>query len=215
VRDDPEHPLRQGRQPLRLHAPLRRRAGGQAEYLRVPLAHYGPIKVREGPPDTRFLFLSDVLPTAWQAVAYADVPDGGTVAVWGLGPIGQMCGRIAFRFGAQRVLGVDRVPARLAMAQRHGIETIDFAPVDDPVETVRELTGGRGADSVIDAVGMEAEGSAVERFLQAARVQADRFHALRRAHDAVRRGGTLSVTGVYAGYMQKKEDGSIKVVLEP
>jgi len=175
--------------------------GGQAELLRVPHAHYGPVKVAEGPPDERFLYLSDVLPTAWQAVVYADIPPGGTVAVWGLGPIGQMCSRIAFDRGAGRVIGVDQVPERLAMAQRHGIETLDFASVGDVVQIVREMTDGRGADSVIDAVGMEAEGSAFERVLQATKVQADRFHALRRSHDAVRRGGTLSIVGVYAGYM--------------
>ena len=175
--------------------------GGQAEYLRVPLAHYGPIKVPEGPPDERFLYLSDVLPTAWQAVAYADVPPGGTVGVWGLGPIGQMCARIASHVGAGRVIGVDRVPERLALARRHGVETVDFASVDDPVDVVRELTGGRGADSVIDAVGMEAEGSVVERVLQKSKIQIDRTHALRQSHDAVRRGGTLSLSGVYAGYV--------------
>ncbi len=175
--------------------------GGQAEYLRVPQAHYGPIKVPEGPPDTRFLYLSDVVPTAWQAVAYAHVPDDGTVAVFGLGPIGQMCCRIALHQGAGRVIGVDRVPERLAMAQRHGVETVDFAAVGDVVQVVREMTDGRGADSVIDAVGMEAEGSVVERLLQASKIQADRFHALRWSHDSVRRGGTLSLTGVYAGYV--------------
>jgi threonine dehydrogenase-like Zn-dependent dehydrogenase len=177
-------------------------AGGQADYLRVPQAQYGPIKVPAGPPDGRFLFLSDVLPTAWQAVEYADVRDGGTVAVWGLGPIGQMAARIAFRLGAGRVLGVDAVPERLAMAQRHGVETIDHESAGDVVEVVRELTDGRGADAVIDAVGLEADGSAFEAALQATKLQIDRFHALRRCHDAVRRGGTLSVVGVYAGYIQ-------------
>jgi threonine dehydrogenase-like Zn-dependent dehydrogenase len=175
--------------------------GGQAELLRVPLAHYGPIKVPEGPADERFLYLSDVLPTAWQAVVYAEIPDGGTIAVFGLGPIGQMCARIARHHGAARVIGVDHVPERLAMAHRHGIETVDFRAVGDVVEVIRAMTDGRGADSVIDAVGMEADGSSVERVLQAAKLQADRFHALRRAHDAVRRGGTLSITGVYSGYL--------------
>ncbi len=174
--------------------------GGQAEYLRVPMAHYGPLKVPDGTPDERYLFLSDVLPTAWQAVAYAEIPAGGTVAVFGLGPIGQMCARIAFQQGAERVIGVDQVPERLAMAQRHGVETVDFGAVGDVVAVVREMTGGRGADSVIDAVGMEAEGSTIERALQATKVQVDRLHALRLSHDSVRRGGTLSVTGVYAGY---------------
>jgi threonine dehydrogenase-like Zn-dependent dehydrogenase len=176
-------------------------AGGQAELLRVPQAHYGPIKVPDGPPDDRFLFLSDVLPTAWQAVAYADVPDGGTLAVFGLGPIGQMCCRVGLHHGA-RVIGVDQVPERLGLAQRYGVETIDFGAVGDVVVVIRDLTEGRGADSVIDAVGMEADGSSIEGLLQATRLQADRFHALRRAHDAVRRGGTLSICGVYGGYVQ-------------
>ena len=175
--------------------------GGQAELLRVPQAHYGPIKVPEGPPDERFLYLSDVLPTAWQAVVYADVPEGGTVAVFGLGPIGQMCVRVALQRGAGRVIAVDQVPERLALAQRFGAETIDFGAAGDVVALIRELTDGRGADSVVDAVGMEAEGSVFEAVLQATRIQADRFHALRRAHDAVRRGGTLSLSGVYAGYV--------------
>jgi threonine dehydrogenase-like Zn-dependent dehydrogenase len=176
--------------------------GGQAEYVRVPFASYGLIKVPDGGSDDRFLFLSDVLPTAWQAVVYADIPPGGTVAVWGLGPIGQMCARIAFHHGAGRVLGVDKVPERLAMAQRHDVETIDYEAAGDVVSLVRELTDGRGADSVIDAVGFEADGSAFEAVLQASRLQLDRYHALRRAHDAVRRGGTLSITGVYTGYVQ-------------
>ena len=184
-------------------------AGAQAEYLRVPQAHYGPVKVPEGPPETRFLYFSDVVPTAWQAVAYAEIRPGGTLAVFGLGPVGQMCARIALHLGAGRVIGVDRIPERLAMAERHGVETLDFAAIDDVVRAVRELTEGRGADSVVDAVGMEAEGSVVERALQATRVQADRFHALRRAHDAVRRGGTLSITGVYAGYMQMFNIGDL------
>ncbi len=184
-------------------------AGGQAECLRVPLAHYGPIKVPEGPPDSRFLFLSDVLPTAWQAVRYANVPEGGTLAVWGLGPIGQMAARVGLRLGAGRVLGVDAVPERLAMAQRHGIETIDYESAGDVVAVVHELTDGRGADSVIDAVGLEAEGSVFEAALQATRLQIDRFHALRRCHDAVRRGGTLSISGVYAGYMQMFNIGDL------
>ena len=183
--------------------------GGQAEYLRVPQAHYGPIKVPDGPPDDQFLYLSDVLPTAWQAVAYADIPSRGTVAIFGLGSIGQMCARIAFHFGAGRVIGVDQVPERLALAARHGVETIDFASVGDVVAVIREMTAGRGADSVIDAVGMEAAGSAFEHVLQTLKIQADRFYALRRSHDALRRGGTLSITGVYAGYVNMFNIGDL------
>ncbi len=175
--------------------------GAQAEYLRVPQAHFGPLKVPDGPPDTRFLFLSDVLPTAWQAVAYADVAPGTSVGVWGLGPVGQMCARIARYRGAARVVGVDQVPERLAMAARHGAHTIDFAQVDDVTEAVWEITDGWGLDAVIDAVGMEAAGSRMDSVLQATKLQPDKLHALHTALGAVRRGGTLSVTGLYGGAM--------------
>jgi threonine dehydrogenase-like Zn-dependent dehydrogenase len=175
--------------------------GGQAEYLRVPQAQFGPVKVPEGPPDERFLFLSDVLPTAWQAVAYADVPEGGTLAVWGLGPIGQMCCRIALHRGAGRVIGVDLVPERLEMAQRHGVETVEVSKVDDAATAVREMTG-RGADAAIDAVGMEASGSKLDSLLQATKLQMDRLEALRTCMGSIRRGGTLSISGVYVGLEQ-------------
>jgi threonine dehydrogenase-like Zn-dependent dehydrogenase len=176
--------------------------GGQAEFLRVPQAHFGPLPVTSDAPDHRFLFLSDVLPTAWQAVVYADVPQGATVAIYGLGPIGQMCARIARHRGAGRVLALDSVPERLAMAARHGAETIDTDGVDDAHEAVLELTEGRGADSVIDAVGMEAHGSTLDAFLQATKLQLDRTHALWQCMRSVRRGGTLSLSGVYAGPVQ-------------
>jgi threonine dehydrogenase-like Zn-dependent dehydrogenase len=175
--------------------------GGQAEYLRVPFANYGPIPVPEGPPDSRFLFLSDVLPTAWQGVEYADVPPGGTVGLWGLGPIGQMASRIALHRGAGRVLGIDSVPERLAMARRHGVETIDFEAVDSVVDVVRELTDGRGVDSAIDAVGMEAHATFVGRTLQATKLLPDRIGALLQAARSLRRGGTLSLSGVYVGFL--------------
>jgi len=174
--------------------------GGQAEYLRVPFANYGPIKVPNGPPDERFLFLSDVLPTAWQAVVYADVPREGTLAVFGLGPIGQMCVRVARHLGAGRVLGVDVVPERLELARRWGAETIDARDGKVPGR-IRELTGGRGADSVVDAVGMEARAGPVSRLLQALKVKPDIYSALRPAALSVRRGGTLSLTGVYVGLL--------------
>ncbi len=134
--------------------------GAQAELLRVPQAQFMPIKVPEGPADERFLFLSDVLPTAWQSVVYADVPDGGTLLVLGLGPIGEMATRIALHQGI-RVIAVDLVPERLARARSRGAEVIDLDAVDDVAEEVRSRTQGRGADSVIDAVGMEAHGSPV------------------------------------------------------
>lgn len=190
--------------------------GAQAEYLRVPQAHYGPMKVPEGPPDDRFVYLSDVLPTAWQAVAYADVPRGGTVAVLGLGPIGDMACRIAKARGAERVFGVDLVPERLARARRRGVETYDlrgFHHEKDLVAAIQDETDGRGPDAVIDAVGTEAHGSAVARLVQqtaavmpralsgpfAERFSVDRLAALYTAIDLVRRGGTISLSGVYGG----------------
>src|SRR4051794_28928616 len=173
--------------------------GGQAEFLRVPQAHFGPIKVPHGPPDERFLFLSDVLPTSWQAAKYADIPPGGTVVVYGLGPIGQMSARVARHLGAGRVIGFDRVPERLAMAERHGVETVNVDEVGDPTNAVWELTSGRGADSVIDAVGMEAGGSLADSLLTTTKLQTDKMLALHHAMGSVRRGGTLSLSGVYAG----------------
>jgi threonine dehydrogenase-like Zn-dependent dehydrogenase len=189
--------------------------GGQAEYLRVPQAHFGPIKVPEGPPDERFLFLSDVLPTSWQAAEYAAIPEGGTAAVFGLGPIGQMSARIALHKGASRIFGVDTVPERLEMASRHGIEPIDGDRHDDVPAAIREMTDGRGPDSVIDAVGMEAHGSPGAEMMQKAtgmlpdavaakaveHFATDRLAALTECFDTVRRGGTVSISGVYGGQL--------------
>ena len=186
--------------------------GGQAEYLRVPQAHFGPVKVPQGPPDERFVYLSDVLPTAWQAVEYAAIPDGGSVAVLGLGPIGQMCSRIARHSGA-RVIGVDLVPERLALARKYDIEVIDAGETAEVPAAIRELTGGRGTDSVIEAVGMEAHGDTVGKAAHQAaallpdavaqkvieKAGIDRMRALYDAIEAVRRGGTLSISGVYGG----------------
>src|SRR3954468_8479266 len=187
--------------------------GGQAEFLRVPQAQYGPVKVPEGPPDDRFVYLSDVLPTAWQAVEYADVPDGGTLLVLGLGPIGEMATRVGQHRG-YRVLAVDLVPDRLERARSHGVEVYDLREHDDDlVDVVREATDGRGPDSVLDAVGMEAHGAPVAKAMQQmtgllpAPVQrklmetagVDRLHALYLAIELVRRGGTISISGVYGG----------------
>src|SRR5581483_60852 len=187
--------------------------GGQAEYLRVPQAHFGPIKVPEGPPDERFVYLSDVLPTAWQAVEYAAVPDGGTLAVFGLGPIGQMSARIALHHGASEVFGIDLVPERLEMARRHGVHAIDLRAHDDIAEALRSLTDGRGPDSVIDAVGMEAHGAPLGKLAQTLagmlpdaiaekmieKAGVDRLSVLHATIDTVRRGGTISLSGVYGG----------------
>ncbi|CAN5232438.1 zinc-dependent alcohol dehydrogenase [soil metagenome] len=186
--------------------------GGQAEYLRVPQAHFGPVKVpeeAEDTPDERFLYLSDVLPTAWQAVAYADTPQGGTLGVWGLGPIGQMCARIAMHQGVGRVIGVDNVPERLDMAARYGVETVDFRAVDRVRDVVLEMTEGRGVDAGIDAVGMEASGSAIGSLLQATKLQLDRATALRECMSSIRRGGTLSISGVYTGPIQAFQLGDL------
>ncbi len=189
--------------------------GGQAEFLRVPQAHFGPIKVPEGGPDERYLFLSDVLPTAWQAVDYAAIPKGGSVAVFGLGPIGQMCARIARHQGAEKVFGVDNVPERLEMARRNGIEAIDSDQEEDIAAAIRELTDGRGPDSTIDAVGMEAHGAHGAKMAQTItgllpdsvaakmteKAAVDRLSALLACIDTVRRGGTVSISGVYGGQL--------------
>ena len=174
--------------------------GAQAEYLRVPQAHFGPVKVPDGPPDDRFLYLSDVLPTAWQAVVYADLALGDTVGVWGLGPVGQMCVRIALHLGAGRVIAVDQVPERLRLAEDWGAETVDFSTVDDVTDAIWELTDARGVDRGIDAVGMEAAGSSADSVLTAVKVQTDKLVALRNCVGSIRRGGTLSISGVYSGH---------------
>jgi threonine dehydrogenase-like Zn-dependent dehydrogenase len=186
--------------------------GGQAEFLRVPQAQFGPIKVPEGPSDERFVYLSDVLPTSWQAVDYAAIPDGGSVTVFGLGPIGQMSARVARHLG-HRVIAVDGVPERLEMARRHGIEVLDTEDCDDVPSAVRDLTDGRGTDSVIDAVGMEAHGSSTAKAAQSVTnvlpdaaagammktMGVDRLSVFNQAIETVRRGGTLSISGVYGG----------------
>ena len=187
--------------------------GGQAEYLRVPQAQFGPIKVPDGHPDERYLFLSDVLTTSWQAAQWADIQRGDTVLVTGLGPIGQMSARIARHLGAGRVIAVDQVPERIAMAQRNGIEVLNFDEIDDIPAAVLDMTSGRGADSVIEAVGMEAHGTP----FQAAAIKGagllpdalarkatetfgvDQMGALRTAFASVRRAGTISIIGVYGG----------------
>ena len=186
--------------------------GGQAELLRVPFADFLPVRVPDGPPDERFLYLSDVLPTAWQGVEYADVPEGGTLMVLGAGPIGDMATRIALHRGLE-VIVVDRVPERLARVAARGAHTLNLDEVDDIGEAARELTGGRGPDAVHEAVGMEAHGSPIAEAAQKSlrflpkKVQelmmktmsVERLDALYTAFDAVRRGGTVSISGVYGG----------------
>ncbi|MEV5694803.1 zinc-dependent alcohol dehydrogenase [Micromonospora globbae] len=187
--------------------------GGQAEYLRVPHAQFGPITVPDAGPDERWLYLSDILPTAWQAVKYADTPPGGTLAVFGLGPVGQFCARVGLHLGAGRVIGLDLVPERLEMARRYGVEVLDVRDLDDVPGTLVDMVDGRGPDAVIDAVGMEAHGSPAGKLAQAAagllpdrlaqamtdRVGVDRLSVLHAALKSVRRGGTVSLSGVYGG----------------
>ncbi len=193
--------------------------GGQAQFLRVPQAQFGPIKIPHGTPDEQFLYLSDVLPTAYQAVAYADTPGEGTLAVLGLGPVGQFAARIARHLGIARVIGVDPVPERRAVAERFGVETLDLDQGQDTASALIDIVDGRGPDAVIDAVGMEAHGHEEARsnklaevgqktagLLPAALAQkitdkaaVDRLDALRAAAKAVRRGGTVSISGVYGG----------------
>jgi threonine dehydrogenase-like Zn-dependent dehydrogenase len=190
--------------------------GAQAEYLRVPMAHVGPQLVpNDGSPDEKWLFLSDVLPTAWQGVQQADVKPGDTVAVLGLGPIGQMAARMALHLGAERVLGVDEVPERLALAQKYGVETIDLSAVDDVVDELLARTAGRGPDGVVECVGMEAAGSPATKAAHTAigllpdavarplmdKVGVDRMAALHTAVRACRRGGAVALLGVYGGEM--------------
>jgi threonine dehydrogenase-like Zn-dependent dehydrogenase len=188
-------------------------SGGQAQYARVPQAQYGPIRIPQEGADERYLYLSDILPTAWQGVEYADLPEGGTLAVIGLGPVGQLATRVGRHVGAGRVIGVDLVPERLAMAAAHGIETVDASTVDDVGHALLTMTGGRGADSVIDSVGMEAHGNPIAEAVigvasslpkpvaRAAtnRFGIDRLAALKASIAGVRRGGTVSLLGVYGG----------------
>ncbi|WP_371637322.1 glutathione-dependent formaldehyde dehydrogenase [Streptomyces zaomyceticus] len=188
--------------------------GGQAEFLRVPFGDTLPVKVPDDAPDQRYLYLSDVLPTAWQAVAYAGIPPGGSVTVLGLGPIGDMAARVALHRGAGEVIGVDLVPERLSRARERGVRTLDLAEVGDGLgERVRDLTDGRGTDAVIDAVGMEAHGAPLTKAAQRVtgllpdslgrrlmvRAGVDSMAAFDAAVDAVRRGGTISLVGVYGG----------------
>jgi threonine dehydrogenase-like Zn-dependent dehydrogenase len=187
--------------------------GGQAERVRVPHADFGPVKLPAEGPDERFLYLSDILPTAWQGVQYADVPEGGSLAVVGLGPVGQLAVRSAQHLGIPNVIGIDLVPERLKAAEEFGARTIDAGSVGDVTEAVRDLTDGRGADGVLEAVGMEAHGNPVaekviglasrlpKKVAQVAieNVGIDRLAALHTAFDIARRSGTVSISGVYGG----------------
>ncbi len=181
-------------------------AGGQAQYVRVPFADVGPIKIPEGLTDEQVLFLSDIFPTGYMAAENCNIQPGDTVAVWGCGPVGQFAIRSAYLLGAERVIALDQQPERLEMARQGKAEAVNFSDVDT-VEVLKAMTGGRGPDACIDAVGMEAHGAALDnlydRAKQAVRLETDRPHVLRQAIQACRKGGTVSVPGVYGGLIDK------------
>ncbi|SHI73698.1 Threonine dehydrogenase [Roseomonas rosea] len=186
--------------------------GGQAEYVRVPYADVGPIKVPEGMTDEQVLFLSDIFPTGYMGAEFCNIKGGETIAIWGCGPVGQMAIRSAFLLGAERVIAIDTVPERLAMARAAGAETLDFREVD-VYDAIQEKTKGRGADACIDAVGTEADtfasfDSVIDRIKVATFMGTDRPHVLRQAIHCVRNFGTVSIIGVYGGFLDKIPMGS-------
>ncbi|MFI6789705.1 zinc-dependent alcohol dehydrogenase [Nonomuraea sp. NPDC050383] len=188
-------------------------AGGQAEYARVPFADVGPIKIEDDLPDEKVLFLSDILPTGYMGAEMCDIKPGQTVAVWGAGPVGQFAVASAFLLGADRVICIDRFPYRLRYAERAGAEVLDYERVD-VLEALRDMTGGRGPDACIDAVGMEAHHPtpamyAYDRTKQAARMETERPYALREAILSCRNGGVVSVIGVYGGLLDKFPMGAL------
>ncbi|WP_424135576.1 zinc-dependent alcohol dehydrogenase [Roseomonas chloroacetimidivorans] len=187
-------------------------AGGQAEYVRIPYADVGPIKVPEGMTDEQVLFLSDIFPTGYMGAEFCNIKGGETIAIWGCGPVGQMAIRSAFLLGAARVIAIDTVPERLAMAQMAGAETLDFRDVDI-YDAIQEKTKGRGADACIDAVGTEADAfgsfdSVIDRVKVATFMGTDRPHVLRQAIHCCRNFGTVSIIGVYGGFLDKIPMGS-------
>jgi threonine dehydrogenase-like Zn-dependent dehydrogenase len=188
-------------------------AGGQAEYARVPFADVGTLKIPDGLSDEQVLFLSDIFPTGYMGAEMCDIKPGDTIAVWGCGPVGQFAIASAYLLGAERVIGIDRFPERLRMArERGGAETINYEEAD-VYETLREMTAGRGPDACIDAVGMEAHAPGIlytyDRVKQAMMLETDRAYALRQAIMACRNGGTVSVIGVYGGFIDKFPFGSV------
>jgi threonine dehydrogenase-like Zn-dependent dehydrogenase len=187
-------------------------AGGQAEYVRVPFADVGPFKIPSGLSDEQVLFMTDILPTAYQAAENGGIQRGDTVALWGAGPVGQLTIKCAYLLGAERVIAIDEVAERLTMARDEGkAETIDFS-ADSVVEGLKELTGGRGPDVCIDAVGLEAHGHAPDALLDRAKaalfLATDRAHVLREAIQTCRKGGTVSIPGVYGGVVDKMPMGA-------
>jgi threonine dehydrogenase-like Zn-dependent dehydrogenase len=189
-------------------------AGGQAEYARVPFADVGPIKIPNGLTDDQVLFLSDILPTGWMGADMANIKPGDVVAVWGCGPVGQFAIASAYLMGAERVYAIDRFPYRLQMArEKCGAVTINYEEVESVVETLSELTGGRGPDACIDAVGLESHSHGIEHALdrtkQALKMTTDRIAAVRQAIMSCRNGGTVSIIGVYGGFVDKFPLGSV------
>lgn len=186
-------------------------AGGQAEYARVPFADVGPFKIPDGLTDDQVLFLTDILPTGYMAAENCNIKPGDTVAVWGCGPVGQFAIQSAYLLGAERVIAIDRVPERLKMAEQIGAEVINFEGID-PGEALKEMTGGCGPDSCLDAVGLEAHGMGFEglfdKVKQAVRLETDRPSVLRQAIVACRKGGTVSLAGVYGGFIDKVPMGA-------
>jgi threonine dehydrogenase-like Zn-dependent dehydrogenase len=182
-------------------------AGGQAEYVRVPFADVGPMVIPNGLSDEQVLFMTDIFPTGYMAAEHCQIQPGDIIAVWGCGPVGQFAIRSAFLLGAERVIAIDRFPERLRMAREGGAETINYAELPDVVEVLKQLTGGRGPDSCIDAVGMEAHGlsplALLDKAKQTVRLTQDRPTALRQAIQACRKGGTVSIPGVYAGFLDQ------------
>ncbi len=179
-------------------------AGGQAQYARVPFADVGPLKIPQGIPDDKVVFLSDIFPTGYFGAVNCDIKRGDTVAIWGCGPVGQFAIRSAFMLGAERVIAIDRFSYRLEMAEQGGAETINYEEVDDVVQTLKDMTANVGPDSCMDAVGMEAHGDnpmyALDRVKQAFKLETDRPIVLRQCIQACRKGGTVSVPGVYSGF---------------
>jgi threonine dehydrogenase-like Zn-dependent dehydrogenase len=183
-------------------------AGGQAQYVRVPFADFNPTKIPVGIPDEKALFLTDIFPTGYMAAENCGIQPGDTVAVWGAGPVGLFAIRSAWMLGAERVIAIDRFRERLRLAQSDGrTEVMDYADTDDVFDQLKDLTGGRGPDRCIDAVGMEAHGTfadaILDRVKQAMKLQFDRAHVLRQVLHCCRKGGTVSIPGVYAGFVDK------------
>jgi threonine dehydrogenase-like Zn-dependent dehydrogenase len=187
-------------------------AGGQAQYVRVPFADVGPLPIPDGVPDDKVLFLSDIFPTGYMAAENCDIKPGDVIAIWGCGPVGQFAIRSALLLGAAKVIAIDRFPERLQLAERGGAETLDYSRCDDVVEELKFRTGGRGPDACIDAVGMEAHATTISGLYDEIEtrlmLETDRPMVLRQAIQACRKGGTVSIPGVYAGFINKLNFGA-------